>query len=121
VCQAIAVGAHAIGIAGGMQNTFNLERLVSDVGARTAESTSKAADTTTDLVNPATEAMQKASREAKNAITEAGKDARQSFADNVDNSSIRMTRRHPWQSSPESCTWACCSLNPVPRTSSMRT
>ncbi|PZS40250.1 MAG: hypothetical protein DLM62_03870 [Pseudonocardiales bacterium] len=84
VYQAIAVGAHAIGTAGGVQDTFNLERLVSDVGARTAESTSKAADTTTEVVNRATEAMQKASSEAKNAIAEAGKDARQSFADNVD-------------------------------------
>ncbi|MDQ2883178.1 MAG: Fis family transcriptional regulator [Actinomycetota bacterium] len=84
VYQAIAVGAHAIGTAGGVQDTFNLERLVADVGARTAESTSKAADTTTEVVNRATEARQKASSEAKNAIAEAGKDARQSFTDNVD-------------------------------------
>lgn len=84
VSQALVVGAHAIRTAGGVQDTFNLERLVSDVGARTAESTSKAADTTTEVVNRATEAMQKASSEAKDAIAKAGKDARQSFADNVD-------------------------------------
>ncbi len=84
VAQALIVGAHAIGTAGGVQDTFNLERLVSDVGARTAASTSKAAETTTEVVNQATEAMQKASSDAKNAIAEAGRDARQSFADNVD-------------------------------------
>ncbi len=84
VSQALVVGAHAIGTAGGVQDTFNLERLVSDVGARTAELTTKAAETTTAVVNRVSEAMQKAATEAKDAITAAGKGARQSFADNVD-------------------------------------
>ncbi|MGH3789180.1 MAG: Fis family transcriptional regulator [Pseudonocardiaceae bacterium] len=84
VDQALIVGAHAIGTAGGVQDTFNLERLVSDVGARTAESTSRAVDTTTAVVNNATEAMQKASSEVRNTITEAGRDARRSFADTVE-------------------------------------
>ncbi len=84
VSQALIVGAHAIGTAGEAQDTFNLERLVSDVGARTAESTSKAAETTTEVVNRATDAMQKAASDARTAIAEVGKDARQSFADNVD-------------------------------------
>jgi len=72
--QALIVGVHAIGTAGGVQDTFNLERLVSDVGARTAESTTKAAETTTEVVNRATKAMQKAAIEAKDVIAEAGKD-----------------------------------------------
>ena len=84
VTQALVVGAHAIGTAGGVQDTFNLERLVADVGTRTAESTTKAVDTTTEVVNRATETMEKAWSDAKKAIAEAGKDARQSFADNVD-------------------------------------
>ncbi|MEJ7629964.1 MAG: Fis family transcriptional regulator [Nocardioidaceae bacterium] len=84
VTQSLIVGAHAIATAGGAQDTFNLERLVSDVGARTAESTSRAVDSTADVVNRAAEAMQKTSTEARQAIAEAGKDARQSFADNVD-------------------------------------
>jgi hypothetical protein len=84
VSQALVVGAHAIGTAGGVQDTFNLERLVSDVGARTAESTTKAAETTTEVVNRVSNAMQEAAIEAKDAITAAGKGARQSFADNVD-------------------------------------
>lgn len=84
VSQSLIIGAHAIGTAGGVQDTFNLERLVSDVGARTAESTTKAAETTTAVVNRATEAMQKAASEAKNAIAEAGQDARRSFAGTVD-------------------------------------
>jgi hypothetical protein len=84
VSQALVVRAHAIGTAGGVQDTFNLERLISDVGARTAESTTKAAETTTEVVNRVSEAMQKAAIEAKDAITEAGKGARQSFAGNID-------------------------------------
>ncbi|MGH3839280.1 MAG: hypothetical protein ACRDSF_26810 [Pseudonocardiaceae bacterium] len=83
VTESLIVGAHAIRSAGGAQDTFNLERLVHDVGARTAEST-KVIDTTTEVVNSAAEAMRKVSTEAKNAITEASRDARQSFADNVD-------------------------------------
>jgi len=67
VSQALVVRAHAIGTAGGVQDTFNLERLISDVGARTAESTTKAAETTTEVVNRVSEAMQKAAIEAKDA------------------------------------------------------
>ncbi len=84
VTQAVIVGAHAIGSAGGIQDTFNLEQLVSDVGARTAASTSKVIDTTNEVVNSAAEAMRKVSAEAKDAIIEAGQHARRRFADNVD-------------------------------------
>ncbi len=44
--QALAVGAQAISVAGGTQDTYNLEQLVQDVGLRTSESTRSAAECT---------------------------------------------------------------------------
>lgn len=84
VSQALVVGAHAIGTAGGVQDTFNLEHLVTDVGARTAESTSRAVESATAVVRSAATGMQTASAEAKDAIVAAGQQARQAFAENVD-------------------------------------
>jgi hypothetical protein len=84
VAQSVIVGAHAIATAGGVQDTFNLEQLVTDAGARTAESTSRAVESATTVMNRAAEVVRQASSEAKKAIVEAGKDARQNFADNVD-------------------------------------
>ena len=84
VTQALTVGAHAIGTAGGVQDKYDLERLVDDVGTRTTESTNHAVNTTTEVVHRASEAMQKAASEARKAIAETGKEARQSFADTVE-------------------------------------
>ncbi|MPZ67197.1 MAG: Fis family transcriptional regulator [Pseudonocardiaceae bacterium] len=84
VTQALVVGAHAIGTAGGVQDTFDLERLVTDVGARTTESTQQAVSSTTEVMNRATEAMQKAASDARKAIGETGTAARKSFADTVE-------------------------------------
>lgn len=84
VTQALVVGAHAIGTAGGVQDTFDLERLVTDVGARTTESTRQAVNSTTEVMNQAAEAMQKAASDARKAIGETGTEARKSFADTVE-------------------------------------
>lgn len=81
--QALAVGAQAISVAGGAQDTYNLEQLVQDVGTRTSESTTQATESTTKVVTEATKAMQDASAEAKKALREAGDLARSSFATNV--------------------------------------
>lgn len=81
--QALAVGAQAITVAGGAQDTYNLEQLVQDVGTRTSESTTQATESTTKVVTEATKAMQDASAEAKKALREAGDLARSSFATNV--------------------------------------
>ena len=83
VTQAMAVGAQAIAAAGGVQDTYNLEQLVSDVGTRTAESSAKAAEVTTKAVTAAAESVAKASAEAKKAISEADLATRKSFADGV--------------------------------------
>lgn len=84
VTQAMAVGAQAIAAAGGVQDTYNLEQLVSDVGTRTAQTSAKAAEATTAVVKSASEGMAKASTDAQNAITEAGALARKGFGETVE-------------------------------------
>ena len=83
ITQAVTVGARAIAAAGGVQDTFNLERLVSDVGARTSQSTEDAAQATTEVVSRAVDAVEKASLNAKEAIAAAGKNAQQQFGEAV--------------------------------------
>ncbi len=91
VTQALAIGAHAIASAGGVQDTFNLEGLVSDVGARTAEASTKAAKATGEVLIKAAAALEQASADARKAITEAGLTARKSFSDNVDGAKKALT------------------------------
>lgn len=91
VTQALTVGAHAIGSAGGIQDTFNLEGLVNDVGLRTADAASKAAIATGEVVSKAAATLEKASSDARQAITEAGTTARKSFSDNVDTAKKALT------------------------------
>lgn len=83
VSQALTIGAQAITSAGGTQDKFDLERLVTEVGTRTNEASTKAAAATTETVIRVAEAMQKASEETKKVIAEAGDNARKAFTDNV--------------------------------------
>jgi len=48
--QALTVGVHAISTAGGIQEKFNLEGLVAEVGDRTADATARAATATTEAI-----------------------------------------------------------------------
>ena len=81
--QALAVGAQAIAVAGGTQDTYNLEQLVQDVGTRTSESTRAASERTGEVVTEAAKAMQQASDEAKKVLSEAGEQARSAFGTSV--------------------------------------
>ncbi len=81
--QALAVGAQAISVAGGTQDTYHLEQLVQDVGTRTTESTRAATERTGEVVTQATKAMQQASAEAKKVLSEAGEQARTAFGTSV--------------------------------------
>ncbi len=83
VTQALVIGAHAIASAGGTQDTFDLERLVTEVGTRTTEASAKAAEATTETVTRMADAMAKVSADTKKAIAEASESARKSFTDNV--------------------------------------
>jgi hypothetical protein len=84
VTQAMVIGAHAITSAGGTQDKFDLERLVTEVGTRTTEATAKAAEATTETVTRVADAMNKVSEDTKKVIAEAGEQARKSFTGHVD-------------------------------------
>lgn len=83
VTQALQVGAGAIAAAGNAQDTFDLERLVTEVGTRAAESSSQAADQTGKAVVDAAKVITAASEQARKAITEAESVTRKSFAESV--------------------------------------
>lgn len=83
VNQAVVIGAHAITSAGGTQDKFDLERLVTDVGTRTTEASAKAADATTETVAQVADTMRKVSEDSRKAITEASETARKAFTDDV--------------------------------------
>ena len=83
VTQALAVGAQAISCAGGAQDTFELERLVADVAARTEASSAQAADVTGSAVKAAAESVAKATDDVRKVIAEAGASTRAAYADTV--------------------------------------
>jgi len=89
--QALTVGVHAISTAGGIQEKFNLEGLVAEVGDRTADATARAATATTEAIAQATTVLERASAEAKKVIADAGTSARQSFSENVDGARKSLT------------------------------
>ncbi len=84
VTQAMAVGARAIAGAGSAQDTFELERLVAEVGTKTAESTAQAADATGKAAASAAETMGKAAESARKAIAETEAATRKGFAETVE-------------------------------------
>lgn len=84
VTQAMAVGARAIAGAGSAQDTFELERLVAEVGTKTVESSTQAADATAKAAAGAAETMGKAAEAARKAIAETEASTRKSFAETVE-------------------------------------
>jgi len=84
VTQAMAVGARAIAGAGNAQDTFELERLVAEVGIRTAESSTSAAEATAKAAASAAETMGKAAEAARKAIAETEASTRKGFAETVE-------------------------------------
>ena len=84
VTQAMAVGARAIAGAGSAQDTFELERLVAEVGTRTVESSTSAAEATAKAAASAAETMGKAAEAARKAIAETEASTRKGFAETVE-------------------------------------
>lgn len=91
VTQAMAVGARAIAGAGSAQDTFELERLVAEVGTKTVESSARAADATAKAAASAAETMGKAADAARKAIAETEAATRKGFSETVD-ASTKMLR-----------------------------
>jgi hypothetical protein len=84
VTQAMAVGARAIAGAGSAQDTFELERLVAEVGTKTVESSTSAAEATAKAAASAAETMGKAAEAARKAIAETEASSRKGFAETVE-------------------------------------
>lgn len=91
--QAVAIGAQAIAVAGGAQDTFNLERLVQDVGARTCESATRATEMTRQSVADAAKAMADVATATRSAISEAGEAGRKSFGQSVTDAERNLRER----------------------------
>ncbi len=70
VTEAVRIGAHALSVTGQAQEAQALERLLKDVGDKTAHSTAQAAELTARAVREASEAVMAAARDAKTAITD---------------------------------------------------
>ena len=79
VTEALRIGAHALSVTGQAQESRALERMLKDVGDKTADSTTKAAEVTGRAVKEASEAVTRAANEAKKAITEVDARSRQEF------------------------------------------
>lgn len=81
--QALVIGAQAIAVAGHGQDVLGLERIVSEVGVRTAEASAKAAELTTKSVDNARATLDKATTQTRLAIEEANTQGRKAFAETV--------------------------------------
>ncbi|MER6760263.1 MULTISPECIES: Fis family transcriptional regulator [Amycolatopsis] len=79
VTEAIRIGAHALSVTGQAQEAQAIERLLKDVGDKTADSTARAAELTQRAVREASDVVTKAARDAKTAITEADVQSRTEF------------------------------------------
>ena len=79
ITEALRIGAHALSVTGQAQESRALERMLKDVGDKTADSTTKAAEATGRAVKEASEAVTRAANEAKKAITEVDAQSRQEF------------------------------------------
>ena len=71
VVEAVRIGAHALSVTGTAQEAKALERMLKDVGDKTADTTARAMETTERAVKDASEVVGRAAAEAKKAITEA--------------------------------------------------
>lgn len=83
VAEAVKIGAHALAATGQAQDARALEKLLKEVGEKAAESSTKAAEVTGQVVKSASDVVAKAAADAKKAITEADAASRQEFTKSV--------------------------------------
>ena len=85
VVQALAVGAQAIGTAGGVQQSYDIKDLVTEVSERTQQSSKRSAEATGAMVTKAAHDMASVSEQTRKAIGQAAESARKDFGDQLDN------------------------------------
>ena len=83
VTEALKIGAHALSATGQSQDSRALERMIKEVGDRTAATSVQAAELTDRTIKDATKTVTKAAEDAKKAIVEADKTSRKEFTDSV--------------------------------------
>lgn len=83
VTEALRLGAHALSVTGQAQESQAIGKMLKDVGDKTADSATKAAELTGRAVKEASEAVAKAVNEAKKAIIEADALSRTEFTEAV--------------------------------------
>ncbi len=81
--EALTLGAKALSLTAQTTETRALERMLKDVGDKTAEATRQAGEATATATRSATETVAKAAADAKKAITDADEVTRKHLADAV--------------------------------------
>lgn len=90
VRQALSVGSRAIAGAGDAQDTYQLEALVQEVGARTVESTTQASQATAKAVDSAVELLSQTSEAVRKALVEGEDASRKEFVATVEQSNATL-------------------------------
>lgn len=85
VVQALTVGAQAIATAGGVQQSYDIKDLVTEVSERTQHSSQRAAEATGAMVTKAAKDMAAASEQTRQAISQATDHARKDLGIQLDN------------------------------------
>ena len=85
VVQALTVGAQAIATAGGVQQSYDIKELVTEVSERTQHSSQRAAEATGAMVTKAAKDMAAASEQTRQAISQATDHARKDLGIQLDN------------------------------------
>lgn len=86
--EALALGAKALTLTASTSDARQLERMLKDVGDKTADATRQASEATATAARSATETVVKAAADAKKAITDADETTRKHLAD-----AVTMTKR----------------------------
>ena len=88
--EALRIGAHALSVTGQAQESQALERMLREVGDKTAESVDKAAEATTRVVQQATEDVTRAAGAAKTSIADADAQHRKALGEALDDAKREM-------------------------------
>ncbi len=91
VVEAVKIGAHAVSATGQAQESQALERMIREVGVKTAASTNTAVAETSRVVGEASAAMNKAATEVRTQLTEVGKQTRTTLTAAVTEATAGLT------------------------------
>lgn len=91
VTEAVKIGAHALAATGQAQESQALERMIREVGDKTAASTNTAVAETSRVVSEASASMNKTAAEVRTQLTEAGQQTRATLTTAVTDATAGLT------------------------------